>query len=63
MKAAFRATGVARMEVIKGAGRAPAPDIASIEDADELRRIAQERHIAFPPTATVERMRKRLLEG
>lgn len=61
MKAEFRATGTAKMEVIKGGG--DRRDIASINDLDELRKIAQERNIAFAPTTTVERMKKRLMEG
>lgn len=58
-----RATGVARMDVIKGSGVAGVSrDIASINDPDALRRIAKERNIAFAPTASVERMKKRLME-
>lgn len=63
-RAKFSASGIARMEVIKGPGLPKAaPDIASINDPDELRRIAQERRIAFHPSATVERMKRRLMGG
>lgn len=58
----FRATGIAKMEVIKAADRQAADGIAAITDPDALRRIAQERHIAFAPTVSVEQMKKRLLE-
>ncbi len=67
MKAVMNATGVARMDVIKGPGVARDPRdpayIESITDPDELRRLAQERHIAFHPATTVARMKRRLIEG
>lgn len=56
------ATGVAKMVVIKGGSAASASDIAAINDPDRLRQIAKERNIAFAPTASVERMQKRLME-
>lgn len=48
-------------EVIKG-GVEPEVDLASVDDPDTLRKIAQERGIAFHPAATVARMRRRLME-
>ena len=61
MKAAFRATGTARMEVIKGPGLSEG-GIASITDRAELERIAKSRKIVFSPRTTVERMKQRLQE-
>lgn len=42
--------------------KAPRP-IADIEDREELLKIAKERNIAFKPSTTIQRMKKRLLEG
>lgn len=63
MKALSKATGIARMEVIKGDGRKQPPEVSTITDPDELRRLAQQRNIAFSPTVSVERMQKRLAES
>lgn len=56
-------SGIGRAVVIKGDGRLPAEAIQAITDRDVLVKVAAKRGIVFHPSTSVERMKRRLIEG